>query len=85
MTLDTFRDLLAQKPFRPFRLVMSSGHSYDVRHPDAAMLTKSDLLVGTDLADDGLPARFEICSLQHVTGIEPLATGTNRPRNNGEV
>lgn len=25
MTLDTFRDLLAQKPFRAFRLVMSRG------------------------------------------------------------
>ncbi len=25
MTVQTFRDLLAQRPFRPFRLVMSSG------------------------------------------------------------
>lgn len=85
MTLDTFRDLLAQKPFRPFRLVMSSGHTYDVRHPEIAMLTKSDLLVGTDLGDDGVPARFKICSLLHVTSIEPLASGTSAPRDNGEA
>lgn len=84
MTLDTFRSLLAEKPFRPFRLVMSSGQTYDIRHPEAAMLTKSDLLVGTDLEDDGVPARFKICSLLHVTAIEPLAAGASAPRNNGE-
>lgn len=83
MTLQTFRDLLAQQPFRPFRLVMSSGQTYDVRHPENAMLTRSDLLVGTELADDGVPARFRICSLPHVTSIEPLPAGTNSPRDNG--
>ena len=83
MTLDTFRDLLAQKPFRPFRLVMSSGQTYDVRHPETAMLTRSDLLVGTDLADDGVPARFKICSLLHVTSIGPLPAGTSLPREDG--
>ena len=29
MTTTMFRDLLRQRPFRAFRLVMSSGESYD--------------------------------------------------------
>jgi hypothetical protein len=72
MTVQTFKDLLSQRPFRPFRLVMSSGQTYDVRHPEMALLTRSDLLVGTGDADDGVPAEFKICSLLHVATIEPL-------------
>ena len=73
MTVQTFRDLLQQQPFKPFRLVMSSGQTYDVRHPEMAMLTKTDILVGVDETDDGVPANFKICSLLHVTAIEPLS------------
>ena len=83
MTIQTFRELLAQQPFRPFRLVMSSGQSYEVRHPEMAMLTKTDMLVGVDIAEDGVPAEFRICSLLHVTAVEPLggssAKGSQAP------
>ena len=72
MTVQTFRDLLAARPFRPFRLIMSSGQSYEVWHPEMAFVTKSDLLVGVDIEDDGVPAEFKICSLLHVTAVEPL-------------
>jgi hypothetical protein len=72
MTVQTFRELLAIRPFRPFRLVMSSGQTYDVRHPEMALLTRSDLLVGIDEAEDGVPAEFKICSLLHVSAIEPI-------------
>ena len=72
MTLQTFRDRLAQRPFKPFRLVMSSGDTYEVRHPEMAMLTRTSILVGLDAPDDGIPAEFKICSLLHVTAVEPL-------------
>lgn len=78
MTVQTFRELLGQRPFRPFRLVMSSGQSYEVRHPEMALLTRSDMLVGIDVAEDGIPAQFKICSLLHVTAIEPLNTASAR-------
>jgi hypothetical protein len=80
MTVQTFRELLSQQPFQPFRLVMSSGLSYDVRHPEMAMLTKSDLLVGVDETDEGVPAEFKICSLLHVSAIEPLSPNGNSRR-----
>lgn len=74
MTTTTFRDLLKQQPFRPFRVVMSTGESYDVPHPEMAWVTKNDLLVGVDVADDGMPAEFRICPLFHVATVEPLST-----------
>src|SRR5438132_965782 len=76
MTVQTFKKLLTQQPFQPFRLVMSSGKTYDVRHPEMAMLTRTDILVGIDVAEDGVPAEFDICSLFHVTSIEPLNPAT---------
>jgi hypothetical protein len=72
MTLQTFRELLAQQPFKPFRLVKSSGESHEIRHPEMAMLTRTDILVGTDVADFGVPAEFKIWSLLHVATVEPL-------------
>jgi hypothetical protein len=71
MTVQTFRKLLAQRPFRPFRIVMSSGQTYEVRHPEMALLTRTDLLVGVGETEEGVPAEFRICSLLHVTAIEP--------------
>jgi hypothetical protein len=76
MTVQTFRDLLNQQPFRPFRLVMSSGQSYEVRHPEMAWLTRTDIYVGVGETDEGVPAEARICSLLHVTTIEPLNAPT---------
>jgi hypothetical protein len=77
MTLQTFRELLTTRPFKPFRLVMSSGETYEVRHPEMAMLTRTDILVGIK-ARDGVPAEFKICSLLHVTAIEPIPGATTK-------
>ncbi len=76
MTVQTFRDLLAQRPFKPIRLVMSSGQSYEVRHPEMALLTRTDMLVGVGDTDEGVPAEFRICSLLHVASIEQLTPAT---------
>ena len=73
MTVQTFRDLLSSRPFKPFRLVMSSGQDYEVRHPEMAMLTKTDILVGLDEDEEmQVPSRFKMCSLPHVTAVEPI-------------
>jgi hypothetical protein len=72
MTLQTFREMLTARPFQPVRLVLSSGESYEIRHPEMALLTRTSILVGTDAKKDGIPGEFKIVSLLHVTAIEPL-------------
>ena len=74
MTVQTFKAMLARRPFQPVRVILSSGNAYEIRHPEVALLTKTSLLVGTDLADDGIPAEFKVLPLLHVTAIEPLGT-----------
>jgi hypothetical protein len=75
MTVQTFRELLAQRPFKPFRLIMSSGQAYDIRLPEMAWLTRTSILVGIDETEDSVPSEFKICSLLHVATIEPLPSG----------
>lgn len=59
---------------------MSSGQAYEIRHPEMAWLTRSDLLVGINESADGVPAGFRICSLLHIATVEPVtATGTPSP------
>jgi hypothetical protein len=64
---------------------MSSGQTHDVRHPEMALLTRTDLLVGTDIEEDGVPAQFKICSLLHVTTVEPLSSSATGPRPAGNT
>jgi hypothetical protein len=59
---------------------MSSGQSYEVKHPEMAWLTRTDLLVGAGEEDNGVPSEFKICSLLHVTTIEPLPTAIREER-----
>ena len=66
---------------------MSSGKTYDIRHPEMAWLTRTDFLVGVGEIDDNVPAEFDICSLLHVAAIEPLprpATSDNSAAENGQ-
>ena len=84
MTVQTFLDLLRAQPFQPFRIVMSSGQSYDVRHPEMAMLTRTDIIVGIDETRDEVPSRFKICSLLHVTSVEPLILSESGPSREGK-
>ena len=74
MTVQTFREMLARRPFQPVRLTLSSGQSFEIRHPEMALLTRTSILVGTDVGEDDVPAAFKVISLLHDTSLEPLTT-----------
>jgi hypothetical protein len=75
MTLQDFKGLLEARPFEPFRIVMSGGQSYDVRHPEMAKLLRTKLLVFLDPDRDGIADQFRMCSLLNVTVVEPIQGG----------
>ena len=41
-----FRDHLRKQPFEPFRLTLTDGRTYDVLHPELAMVGHSTVAVG---------------------------------------
>jgi hypothetical protein len=72
--LEGIRTILRQEQFIPFRFVMSSGKDHEVRLPEMAWVLRNDILVGTDITDNGMPAEFDICPLLH-TGPSSSPSG----------
>jgi len=55
---------------------MSSGEAYEIRHPQMAFLTQTDIIVGVRELEEGIPEEFRICPLLHVTAIQPTSSAT---------
>ena len=55
MTPQGIRQLLKEQPFRPFRLIMSSGKEYVVRHPEMALLTRREVVIALPQNAKGFP------------------------------
>ena len=66
------------EPFRPFRVHMASGRTYDIRHPEMVKLGKSFLLVfsfTTDNAD--LVDQWDTVSLMLMESVSYLDAVVN--------
>jgi hypothetical protein len=82
MAPDELRDAIRRQPFQPFRLVMTDGMGYDIRHPDL-------LWVGLRTAHVGLTGhpgqtfyeRVVYVDLSHVIRLEPLQAAAAAPKN----
>jgi hypothetical protein len=73
--LQKLKDLMKRQPFEPFKVVMSSGPAYDVRHPEFALLVQGGLYVGVPVAENGAvetPQDAVYCSMLHIAALEPL-------------
>jgi hypothetical protein len=64
---ETISEFLRRQPFEPFEVRLSNGESYEVRHPEMALLLKSKIIIG--LPDED---RFAVCSLLHITSVRGL-------------
>jgi hypothetical protein len=47
------RELLAAQPFRPFRIIMSSGQAYDITNHDMAIVSRNSVDVESTPARTG--------------------------------
>lgn len=75
-TPTAIRSLLQERPFRPFRIRLANGQSYDIRHPEFAWLTTSTVEVGLDPNEEGIVGRIARCSLVNVAELIDLAPDT---------
>ncbi len=79
MRMQELQDTLKKTPFEPFRIRLSDGQSYDVRHPEFAGLTRHSLYVGVSPDEDDAPERMAQCDLLHVVTIEPINGQSGSP------
>lgn len=71
---EDIRELLRKQPFQPFRMHMSNGQSYDVNHPELAMVTRATIVVAKPIPGSVEPIGegIHLVSVLHVNNIELL-------------
>lgn len=63
---------LRTQPFRPFRIVLESGKTYDVRHPDFVRLMRTSLVVFEPSDEELVFDRGHMLGLVLIERIEPV-------------
>jgi hypothetical protein len=82
MAPDELRDAVKRQPFQPFRLVMTDGEGYDIRHPDLLWVGLRTAYVGlTGQPGQTFFERSVYVDLSHVIRLEPLQAAATPPQN----
>ncbi len=70
---EEIHEFLQHKPFQPFRLTLTDGRTYEVRHPELAMVGRSEVAIGVPAADEPRPVydRLITVSLLQIMQIGP--------------
>lgn len=68
------KDFIDAKPFRPFKVLMSDGRSYEVPNHDAAFVTQNKIEIGLDLNKNGIARRSVYCAILHIASVEEFQT-----------
>ncbi len=77
MTFRKFGEYLAAEPFRPFRLKMTSGQHYDIRHPEMILVGKTSTRVYMATDPEANPHWHDL-SMLLIESIEPLDVAVGR-------
>ncbi len=76
MTPDKLRELLYQEPFRPFRVRVNDGRSFDIRHPKLNLVGESVFIIGIPERGDpdpGFSDHTEWVPIKMIDGVELLS------------
>lgn len=73
MRLEEIQEALRRRPFAPFRVFVSDGATYDIRHQELCVPGRRSIFIGMPSAgdDEAVFDRYAIVDLAHVTRIEP--------------
>ena len=64
-------DCVTAEPFRPFRIRMASGQSFDIRHPEMILVGRSSVRIYT-VTDNDAHEKWHDVSLMLMETIEPV-------------
>jgi hypothetical protein len=83
MTEEDLKTAVRRQPFEPFRVKLTTGEMFDIRHPELIMVGRRSAIIG--LTDDPNSLSYDRTykvDLFHVVSIEDLTKapkGTNGP------
>ena len=74
ITFQRLARYVGAEPFRPFRISMASGQSFDIRHPEMISVGRSTAYIYTFMTDDAADSkqREQEVSLLLMESVEPL-------------
>jgi hypothetical protein len=73
MTHQEVLNYVQAQPFRPFRIRMNSGRTFDIHHPEMVRVGRRDLLIFTFVSDSpAVYGRWENISLLLIESLAPL-------------
>ncbi len=80
MKPDDVLQLLRKRPFEPFRVHLSDGSTFEIRHPELAIVERSKVIIGVPGPKglDGPVERSIFCALAHITRLEPVDGSVER-------
>jgi hypothetical protein len=83
MTAKRIVNYMAAEPFRPFRINLASGKTYEIRHPEMVQVGRTTMTVFTWMSDDDEEAKEheQELSLILIESIEPLDTSLTQDQN----
>ncbi len=86
MRAEELTQMLRRQPFTPFRIHLTTGQRYDIRHPELVWVRRqcADVALDPD-PKTGVIERSERISLPHVGRIEDLETPVSPAKGNGEA
>jgi hypothetical protein len=72
MRSEDIKELVQREPFRPFRITLTDGRTYDVRHPEMAMVGRSTVAIGLPAngQDETIYDRLVTVDLLHIMQTE---------------
>ncbi len=73
MTYGKIGEYISAEPFRPFRIKMASGQSFDIQHPEMIMVGRSSAKIyRSNESDPNPPSSWQEISLMLTESLEPI-------------
>jgi hypothetical protein len=77
MTTEELQGLVRKRPFVPFRIYVSEGASFEIRHPELLMVGKDSAFIGlTTNPMQTTYDRWTMVDLLHIIRVEPIQAAT---------
>jgi hypothetical protein len=83
MLPSTLQTYVRAQPFRPFRIIMNSGNTYEVRHPEMIHVGRDFFNYYSFKGEDQFPETWETVSLLLVEKLQHVDGATAPGKGNG--
>ena len=72
ITARNLRDRMNAQPFKPFRLCLGDGKTFDIVNHDMAWVKEGAIEVGIELSREGFAIQIAECAILHITRLEDI-------------